>query len=281
MISFALLLLLTFSSSLAFGQTELSGDWSLRRGFEEGVEEPIGDYTGLPVNDSARMRGYTWTPSLLSVPEHQCAPHGADRIDNFTNLRIWKEVDLNTQQLVAYHINVEWHNAHRVVYMDGRPHPPADAPHTFMGFSTGRWDGNMLVVKTTHVKESWLRRNGIPRSERATITDRFIRHGNYLNWTFVVEDPAYLTEPYIRSRPYVYDSQQAPFGRYVCEIIDENGRPPGTVPHNLPGRNTELAEFRLRHALPEETVQGGAETMYPEYRMKLRQLAQQRDAAGR
>jgi hypothetical protein len=268
---FVFWLILCAGSALA--QTDPTGEWSLRRGFEEGVEEPLGDYTGLPLNDAARMRGYSWKPSLLSVPEHQCAPHGADRIDNFTNLRIWKEVDLNTQQLIAYHLNVEWHDAHRIIYMDGRPHPSNDVPHTFMGFSTGRWDGNMLVITTTHLKESWLRRNGIPRSERATVTERLIRHGNYLNWTFIVQDPAYLTEPYIRSRPYVYDVHQAPFGRYVCEIIPESARPAGDIPHYLPGTNTDLAEFRLRHGLPEDTVQGGANTMYPEYRLKLRELA--------
>jgi hypothetical protein len=257
----------------AFAQMDLSGDWSLRRGHEEGGNEIIGDYTGLPLNEAGRLRADSWTPSLLSVSEHQCAPHGADRIDNFTNLRIWKQVDLNTQQLIAYHLNVEWHNAHRVIYMDGRAHPSEDAPHTWMGFSTGRWDGDMLVITTTHMKESWLRRNGVPRSEKATVTERLIRHGNYLNWTFIVQDPAYLTEPYIRSRPYVYDLHQVPFGRYVCEIITESARPAYDIPHHLPGMNKDIAEFTGEFGLAPETARGGAETTYPEYRLRLRDLA--------
>jgi hypothetical protein len=142
-----------------------------------------------------------------------------------------------------------------------------------MGFSTGRWDGDMLVITTTHMKESWLRRNGVPRSERATITERLIRHGNYLNWTFIVEDPAYLTEPYIRSRPYVYDLHQAPFGRYVCEIITESARPANDIPHHLPGMNRDIAEFTGEFGLAPETARGGEETMYPEYRLKLQNLA--------
>ena len=261
------------AGTAASAQIDLSGDWALKRGHEEGTNEIIGDYTGLPLNDAGRLRSDSWTPSLLSVPEHQCAPHGADRIDNFTNLRIWKEIDLNTQQLVAYHLNVEWHNAHRIIHMDGRPHPPEDAAYTWMGFSTGRWDGNVLVVTTTHMKESWLRRNGVPRSEKAKVTERFFRHGNYLNWTFIVEDPAYLTEPYIRSRPYVYDLQQAPFGRYVCEIIPESSRPSTEIPHHLPGMNKEIGEFISEFGLAPETARGGAETMYPEYRSKLRRLS--------
>ena len=37
--------------------------------------------------------------------------------------------------------------------------------HTAMGFSTGKWDGDILVVTTTHLKEGWTRRNGLTRSD--------------------------------------------------------------------------------------------------------------------
>ena len=152
-------LLMTINAS---AQTDLSGSWATLRSHEEGFEEEMGDYAGLPVNDSIRLRADTWTPSLLTLPGHQCKPHGADRIDNFLNMRIWREVDLYTQEVTAYRFNVEADNLHRVVYMDGRPHPPEEALHTYMGFSTGRWDGDHLVVRTTHMKERWLRRNGLP-----------------------------------------------------------------------------------------------------------------------
>ena len=263
----------------AFGQVDISGEWSSRRQFEEGVEEPIGDYTGLPINDHARARAYTWMPSLLTVPEHQCKPHGGDRIDNFSNLRIWKEVDPKTQQLVAYQLHVEWMEQRRTIYMDGRPHPPDYAAHTFMGFSTGQWEGNQLAVKTTHLKEQWLRRNGVPRSEQATLYEYFIRHADYLTWVFILDDPAYLTDPYIRSRQFVFNPQQAPFRPYPCEAVDEIDRPPGVIPHNLPGTNSQLAEFREQHGLPEEVAEGGAETMYPEYRFKVRELISKRNTS--
>ncbi len=58
---------------------------------------------------------------------------------------------------------------HRVIWMDGRPHPPAWAPHSFRGFSTGKFVGNALVVETTHMKQGWLRRNGTPESDQATL----------------------------------------------------------------------------------------------------------------
>ena len=58
--------------------------------------------------------------------------------------------------------------------MDDRPHPGPNAPHTWMGFSTGRWDGDMLIVETTHLKQGWIRRNGIPMSDRATMTEYIV-----------------------------------------------------------------------------------------------------------
>ena len=63
------------------------------------------------MNEAIRMRADTWTPILLSLPEHQCKPHGADRIDKFLNMRSWKEVDLHTQEVIAVHIN--WVKAQR------------------------------------------------------------------------------------------------------------------------------------------------------------------------
>ena len=44
--------------------------------------------------------------------------------------------------------------------MDGRPHPPDYAPHTFMGFSTGEWNGDILTITTTHIKAGFFRRTG-------------------------------------------------------------------------------------------------------------------------
>jgi hypothetical protein len=55
--------------------------------------------------------------------------------------------------------------------------------------------------------------------------------------------------------------------------VEEVDRPKDEVPHFLPGRNHMLTEFSERHGIPFEATRGGAETMYPEYRMKLRQMA--------
>ncbi len=243
-----------------------SGEWAPR--FHEDQPEripgpEIGDYLGLPINDAARLRGDSWDASLLTLPEHQCKPHPADYGPRGpANLRIWQEIDTATQQLIAYHTHISWQAPERTIWMDGRPHPPDYAPHTWQGFSTGKWEGNMLTVTTTHLKIGWIRRNGIPRSDKATLIEHWIRHGDYL--TLV-----YLTEPFIRTTNWVMDPDQH-IDPYPCEEVVEVDRPLGAVPHHLPGTNTFLSEFPARYGLPPEAARGGAETMYPEYQMKLK-----------
>jgi hypothetical protein len=153
--------------------------------------------------------------------------------------------------------------------MDGRPHPPEYAAHTWQGFSTGKWEGPMLTVTTTHLKTGWIRRNGIPRSEKAVLTEHWIRHGNFLTLVAIINDPVYLTEPFIRTTDWVMDPDQQ-IAPYPCESVVEVERPLGAVPHHLPGTNTFLSEFPAKHHVPAEAARGGAETMYPEYQSKLK-----------
>jgi glyoxylase-like metal-dependent hydrolase (beta-lactamase superfamily II) len=146
--------------------------------------------------------------------------------------------------------------------MDGRPHPPEYAAHTWQGFSTGQWDGDILTVTTTHLKIGWIRRNGIPRSDRATLIEHWIRHDNHLTLVSIVNDPVYLTEPFIRSTDFEFDPHQR-IDPYPCEVVTEVPRPKGDVPNFLPGTNPFLNEFATKHAIPEKSARGGAETMYP------------------
>ncbi len=148
--------------------------------------------------------------------------------------------------------------------MDGREHPPEYAAHTWQGFSTGEWHGNQLIVKTTHLKAGWFRRNGIPRSDRGTMTEHFIRHGNYLTHVNVVIDPVYLTEPWIRSQNWVLDVNQQIIP-YPCQNFVEIDRPQGTVPHFLPGENPFINDYATEFNLPVEGTRGGAQTMYPNF----------------
>ena len=267
-----LVLMLTFSAAPLWAQYEPVGEWAPR--FHEDQPEripgpDIGDYLGLPITDAARLRGDSWDASLLTLPEHQCKPHPSDYgVRGPANLRIWKEVDTDSQKVIAYHTHISWQAPERTIWMDGRPHPPEYAAHTWQGFSTGKWEGDMLTVTTTHLKIGWIRRNGIPRSDRATVTEHFIRHGEFLTDAVIITDPVYLTEPFIRTTDWQSDPRQA-IAPYPCESVVEIDRPLGAVPHHLPGTNAFLKEFPQRYGVPEQAARGGAETMYPEYRLKM------------
>jgi hypothetical protein len=256
-----------FAAFGAYAQSDIVGEWGARQhedALERGGGPDIGEYQGLPINDAARAHGEAWSPSLWSVPEHQCIPHPADYGPNFTGVRIWKDVDPVTQNVIAYHTNLAWMNPVRTIWMDGRAHPPADALHTWEGFSTGKWEGDMLTVTTTHLKPAYVRRNGLPRSEDAVLVEHFIRVGDVLTWVSIVTDPVYLTEPFIKSRNFVLDPGFQ-VTLYPCSIDIEVPKPEGEIPFFLPGQNKDLWEFAATHNLPKEAVRGGAATTYPEF----------------
>jgi hypothetical protein len=256
-------------------QQDPSGEWSPR--FDEDQRErlagaEIGDYLGLPINAAARLRADSWTAAVVELPENQCRQHGSDYgWRGPSQLSIWKEVDRTSQKVIAFHTHLSAYGAEQTIWMDGRPHPPEYAPHTWAGFSTGKWEGDVLVVNTTHLKENWLGLNGVPRSDLATASAHIMRHGNWLTVAAITYDPVYLTEPLIRTVDFIYNpqSQMAP---WPCESVDEVDRPAGVVPHHLPGENPYIDEFGRRYGVPIEATRGGAETMYPEYQQKLQKM---------
>ena len=186
------LLVAALVSPPAFAEIDLSGEWGPRY-HEDQLERIPGpsmvEYEGIPINEAGRLRGLSWSSSLLSVPEHQCKPHPSDYAHRGPGrMRIWKEIDRTSQELIAIHTRLRWQAPERTIWMDGRDHPPEYAAHTWQGFSTGEWQGDTLVVRTTHLKQGWLRRNGLARSDAADMTEHFIRHGDYLTQIVVIND---------------------------------------------------------------------------------------------
>jgi glyoxylase-like metal-dependent hydrolase (beta-lactamase superfamily II) len=252
----------------AFAQIDLTGMWApiFHEDQVERIPGPdVGDYAGLPINDALRFRADSWDASLLTLPEHQCKPHPSTYgFRGVGNLRITAEVDEKTQAIVKLHTHIQWQEQKRDIWMDGRPHPPAYAAHTWQGFSTGRWEGEVLVVETTHLKAGWIRRNGLFITDQATMTERFIRHGNYLTHVYMIQDPNYLTEPLIKTNGFQLTNNPT-MQPYPCYPAVEVPRAKGEVPHHLPGENPFIGEFAKKHNLPLAGVRGGAETALPEF----------------
>jgi hypothetical protein len=285
-----LAMMLVVSVSPAFAQNHLNGDWV--GVFHEDEPERLpgpdpGDYTGLPINAAGRQYADSWDASRLTLPEHQCRAHASPYIlRGPIRVRMSEQRDPVSQDVIAITQFMSTWAQERVIWLDGRPHPSVHAPHTWMGFSTGEWQGQVLKVETTHIKQGWQRRNGVPSSAAATMTEYFTRHGTVLTLVSIIEDPVFLDEPLVRTTNLQLDLNTLPsdYQRWLFCQADEEipGRDPAYVPHYLPGQNPFMEEFAARVGLPVDAVRGGAETMYPEYaqRLKTMPIAKPASAAG-
>jgi hypothetical protein len=274
-----LALLIVSAAAPAAAQSDITGEWAPL--FHEDQPDRVpgigpADFAGLPLTDGARQWALSWDASRVSVLEHQCQVHVLPYIlSGPTRLRISAQQDGNTERIVAFQQYIGLWGQQRTIWVDGRRHPPEIAPHSWMGFSTGVWEGNTLVVRTTHIKQGWVRRNGVPQSDEVVTTERFTRHGDVLTYVIHIKDPIYLTEPLVRSRNFVRMSGLGE-GNWIaatpCEPAEETTAPPHSVPNYLPGENPFVAEAERRTGLPADALAGGAETLYPEYRRKLAEL---------
>jgi hypothetical protein len=258
----------------AWAEFELSGSWAARN-HEDALERGGGpyavDYTGIPINNEARLRALSYSANQLSLIERQCGlwPQ-VYLVTGPFGMKIWNETDPVDGSTIAWKVGGWEDRAPMTIWMDGRPRPSKYALHERGGFTTGRWEGNTLVAYTTHMKAGQIRRNGTPNSDEATMVTSFIRHGDILTVLVVLEDPLYLTEPVVYSKNYQLDpSPQLPVGP-PCVAGYEGVGGDGQVPHFLPGTNPSISEMTDLYHIPREALMGGAETMYPEYRKKMK-----------
>ncbi len=248
---------------------DIAREWTLTNNEEDTTAQPpLGDYLGIPFNAAGRQRSDTTAESIWGTPEYQCRPHSAPhQWRGLGGARILKEQDPLTREVKAYHIqfmrSLDW-----PVFMDHRPHPPAWAPHTWTGFSTGEWIGNTLKITTTHLKDGYLKRGGPQTSDMYSMTDYLTRHGDILTIVTSVDDPIYMEEPYVESTTYTYDltSNVAMETCNGTAFAENGGSDRHHVPHFLPGQNTALTEWLKKDDwIPVEPTRGGSVTMYPEY----------------
>ena len=258
-------------------QSDFAAEWAAVT-TEDNLEDAIpGFLVGMPITRAAELRIAAYQEQLLTLPEWQCRPHGAPyvmRSPTGWRFRISRILDRVTNQVVGFETSFGMR-----VYIDGRPVPSPMAPHTWMGFSVGGYEGDALKFTTTHIKEAAARRIGVPASDRTTLTQYWIRHGDVFTWITVHEDPMFMSEPMIRSMDFrmipTVTVPEDDFRGYNpnCTIVEETDAPPGWVPHYLPGTNMSLGEYGAKYRLPLDVTRGGAATMYPEVARRLIEAA--------
>ena len=207
----AILAALMLTAAPASAQVDLTGSWASRMHedfFERGPGRDLGDYTGAPLNDEARAIALSYEPTLLAMRERQCLPYSPYAWPYQPGgFRMWSEFDADGR-IIAWKTAAGTIRDMLIIWMDGRPHPSANAFSATTGFTTGKWEGNTLTTYTTNLKAHVFRRgNGLPASDRTTITAHFTRHDNLLTITTIEEDPdlsdrAARRQPHLGARPH-------------------------------------------------------------------------------
>jgi hypothetical protein len=151
-----------------------------------GGELGAGEFAGLQLTERAiaEVESYDYAAEL--DPENACnAPSVVFYMQAPFPMEIYQGRDLIV-------FKMEYFDMYRVVFLDATEHPPPDAPHSKSGHSVGHWEGDTLVVDTSHISSATFMNNGFSHSDDIHLTERFALSGDgsSLSLIQVYEDPA-------------------------------------------------------------------------------------------
>jgi len=172
----------------ADGKPDLSGLWGPDRNFIYDISSALKPGETLPIQP--------WAAKLAQErvskddPEANCLPAGVPRMAPYP----WKIVQTPSLIVFLYEGNI---HTYRQVFMDGRVHPQ-DADPTWYGHSTGKWEGNTLVVDTVGFNDKfWFDFAAHPHTEKLHITERYRRPDlGRLDFDVTIDDPGTFTRPF-------------------------------------------------------------------------------------
>jgi len=148
---------------------------------------------GLPFQPwAAELRSQRVAQNNKDNPDARCLPIGLMQLHTHPEPR--KIIQTPGLIVILYEANA----GVRQIFTDGRPLPAKDADPWWYGYSTGKWDGDTLVVQTSGFRDDvWLDVEGSPLTESGKMTERF-RRVNYGNMEIevTVDDPKAYTKPW-------------------------------------------------------------------------------------
>jgi hypothetical protein len=163
-----------------------------------------GEFRRIPVSRAALPLIDAWDPAADERAGNQCKSYGAAAI-----MSVPGRLHITWQDAETLRIDTDAGTQTRLFHF--APHASAPAARTWQGESAAAWEpapgpggGGSLRVVTTNLRAGYLRKNGVPYSERATVTEHFDvaplgGDGRLLLVTTIVDDPEYLTGPYVVS----------------------------------------------------------------------------------
>jgi hypothetical protein len=201
-------------------------DWMFRM-----VTPPKGQYLGVPLSAAARRVADAWDPAKDEAAGEQCKAYGAAAVmrvpgrlhitwDNDSTLKIETEAGTQTR---LFHFGSDSAGSEALKTAQG------SAP-SWQGYSIAEWEqaavgrgeprnGDLKVV-TTRMRPGYLRKNGVPYSENAIVTEWYDLHndasGIWLVVSTEVKDPQYLTVPFITSTHFKKLPDNTPWKPEAC-----------------------------------------------------------------
>lgn len=144
-----------------------------------------GEFSGLQLSAEAKAQVENYDFASELTREFACA---APSVAFYMQAPFPMEIHQDANLIV---FRMEYYDQVRLIHLDGREHPPADVPHSKNGHSVGHWEGDELVVDTTHIAAGSFMNNGFNHSDNIRLTERFklSADGQTLFLTQVTEDP--------------------------------------------------------------------------------------------
>jgi hypothetical protein len=211
-------------------------DWRWRM-----VTPAKGDIASVPLNADGRKAAQAWDLAADNAAGNQCRAYGAGGI-----MRVPGRIRISWQNDQTLKIETDAGRQTRLfTFASAVPGSPAVRPaaaageRTWQGQSVAQWvrqaqtrglgfggrgalAGGSLRVITSNVRTGYLRKNGIPYSEEAVITEQFNRHDEpngdvWITVTTIVDDPKYLNQPFITSSSFKKESDPSKWTPTACE----------------------------------------------------------------
>jgi len=218
-------------------------DWRFRM-----VTPPAKDYASVPLNAAARAVADKWDPAKDEADGNACKSYGAGNI-----MRTPGRLRISWQDDTTLKIETDAGQQTRILHFTGAP----GGDPSWQGYSQASWEiaggggpggrgggggrggpggpggpgaggppppprGGSLKVVTTRLKEGYLRKNGVPYSENAVVTEYFDRHSEtdgseWFTVTTIVDDPKYLAQNFITSTHFKKEADGSKFSPSPCK----------------------------------------------------------------
>jgi hypothetical protein len=208
------------STAKAFAPIDITGywvafvteDWRFRM-----ITPRKGDYQPVPMTDLARKVADAWDPAADEASGNQCKAYGAAAI-----MRLAARFHITWQDDNTLRVESDYGMQTRLLHFNALPSQLGE--RTWQGYSSAQWERPAsLKVATTNLRAGYLRKNGVPYSENAAVTEYFDiapipSGGQVLLVTAIVDDPQNLRQPFTTSSQFKKEADGSKWDPQRCTV---------------------------------------------------------------